>query len=207
MNALWPKTPIRLFTLAVAMVFAQCARPVSAEDAESVPNVAKKQAKLYSGKVVLLNEALKERKVKSGDEFSELVALETDSGELIPIIPDWRGRAFFQDKRLRDRRVDLVGFRQKDVPLLQVLVVYTFDEKGVRQYMDYWCDVCSIPMYEIKPCECCQDEIRIRFQPQKLPGYITRQLESEGDAAGSSKDSKTKGDEAAGESTTEARTP
>jgi hypothetical protein len=48
-------------------------------------------------------------------------------------------------------------------------MVFTFDEAGVRQYTDYWCDICSIPMYEIQPCECCQGDIRLRFQPQDLP--------------------------------------
>ena len=42
----------------------------------------------------------------------------------------------------------------------------------VRQYFDYWCDICSIPMYEIKRCECCQGPIRMRFQPRGLPSYI-----------------------------------
>jgi len=27
-------------------------------------------------------------------------------------------------------------------------------------------------MYEIKPCDCCQDPIRIRYQKQALPDYI-----------------------------------
>ena len=51
-------------------------------------------------------------------------------------------------------------------------MVFTFDDKGVRQYTDYWCDICSIPMYEIKPCDCCQGEIRLRFQPQELPDFV-----------------------------------
>ena len=46
--------------------------------------------------------------------------------------------------------------------------VYTFDDKGRRHYTDYWCDICSIPMYEIKPCDCCQEEIRLRSEPQEL---------------------------------------
>lgn len=127
---------------------------------------------LFSGKVVSLQEALKRRGVKAFDEFKSQVALETDDGELIPIVPDWRGRAFFQDERLRDRRVDLVGTRQKAAPYLQVLMIFVFDDKGTRQYMDYWCDICSIPMYEIKPCDCCQAEIRFRTQPQELPSFV-----------------------------------
>ena len=127
---------------------------------------------LFSGKVVILQDALKRRGINSFDEFKKQVVLETDSGELIPIVPDWRGRALFQDERLRDRRVDLVGARKKGVPYLQVLMIFVFDEKGTRQYMDYWCDVCSIPMYEIKPCDCCQGDIRLRLQPQELPKFV-----------------------------------
>jgi hypothetical protein len=123
---------------------------------------------------VLLAEALKRRGIKSFGEMKDQVALETDAGELIPLVSDWRGRAFFQDERLRNRRVDLVGTRQAGVPYLQVLMVFTFDEKGIRQYTDYWCDICSIPMYEIKPCDCCQAETRLRFQPQDLPDFVEK---------------------------------
>lgn len=129
---------------------------------------------LFSGKVVFLQEALKRRGVKAADEFKAQAVLETDSGELIPIVPDWRGRAFFQDERLRGRRVDLVGSRQKAAPYLQVQMVFVFDEKRTRQYMDYWCDICSIAMYELKPCDCCQEEIRLRFQPQALPEFVKK---------------------------------
>jgi hypothetical protein len=98
--------------------------------------------------------------------------LDTPAGELIPIVPDWRGRAFYQDEKLRNRKVELVGYRRPGVPFLQVLMIFTFDKEGTRQYTDYWCDICSIPMYEIKPCECCQGDIRLRFQPQALPDYL-----------------------------------
>ena len=129
---------------------------------------------VFSGKVVILQEALKRRGVKADEEFKSQVALETDSGELIPIVPDWRGRAFYQDERLRDRRVDLVGTRRKAAPYLQVLMIFVFDDAGTRQYMDYWCDICSIPMYEIKPCDCCQADVRFRTQPQELPSFVKK---------------------------------
>ena len=93
-------------------------------------------------------------------------------GDLIPIVPDWRGRAFYQDKRLRDRKVELVGFRKPGVPYLQVLSIFTFNDRGERQYTDYWCDICAIPMYEIKKCDCCQGPIRLRFQNKGLPDYL-----------------------------------
>ena len=128
------------------------------------------------GKVVIVQDALKRRGVKAYDEFKSQVTLETDDGELIPIVPDWRGRAFYQDERLRNRRVDLVGTRKKAAPYLQVLMIFVFDEMGTRQYMDYWCDICSIPMYEIKPCDCCQAENRFRTQPQELPAFVKKKV-------------------------------
>jgi hypothetical protein len=127
---------------------------------------------LLKGKVVFVVDALKRKGLKPADEMKGQVVLETDEGELIPILADWRGKAFFQDERLRDRRVELVGSRKPGVPYVQILMVFTFNEAGAREYTDYWCDVCSIPMYEIKPCECCQGEIRLRFQKQALPEYL-----------------------------------
>ena len=130
--------------------------------------------RLYRGKVVLAQDALKKRGVKVADEMKEQAVLETLDGDLIPIAADWRGRAFFQDKRLRDRRVDLVGYQRQGIPWLQVLIVYVVNEKGEREVMDYWCDICAIPMYEIKDCECCQGPIRLRLQPGKLPDYLEK---------------------------------
>lgn len=130
---------------------------------------------IVSGKVVALRDALTRRGIKSyAEELKGQVVLVTRGGELIPIVPDWRGRALYQDERLRDRPVDLVVNRRKGVPWVQVLSIYTFDDKGVRNITDYWCDVCSIPMYEIKDCECCQGPTRLRFRPQELPKDLSR---------------------------------
>ena len=140
-----------------------------ATDSPKEPAPAKK---LFKGKVVQTHDALQRRGVKAyPEELKNQVALETVD-ELIPILPDWRGRAFYQDERLRDRDVELIGFRRAGLPYLNVLAVYTFDDKGRRHYTDYWCDICSIPMYELKPCDCCQEEIRLRSEPQELPKNI-----------------------------------
>jgi len=88
-------------------------------------------------------------------------------------------------KRLRNRKVELVGTQKPGVPYLQVLMVFTFDDKGERKYTDYWCDICSIPMYEIKPCDCCQGPIRLRFQSKPLPSYLPEAKE-DGAPAGKS---------------------
>ncbi len=151
--------------------------PNTTASARSKPPATAIDKQLFSGRVVLLREALKRRGVTTSSNFDKQVVLESLSGELIPIIPDWRGRAFYQDKRLRNRRVDLVGFRRPGIPYLQVLMVFTVDKrknKEVRSYFDYWCDICSIPMYEVKMCECCQGPIRMRFQPRALPSYLKK---------------------------------
>ncbi|MGE0378990.1 MAG: hypothetical protein AB7Q45_26615 [Planctomycetaceae bacterium] len=129
---------------------------------------------LFTGRVVLLEEALKRRGLHVAAEMAGQAVLETEHGELVPLLADWRGRAFFQDERLRNREVELVGSRRPGMPYLNVLMVYTFDKDGTRQYTDYWCDICSIPMYEIQPCDCCQGDIRLRFQPQNLPEELHR---------------------------------
>jgi hypothetical protein len=136
--------------------------------------ISRPPKELILGKVVLWRNALKKRGITAFEEFDKLVVLETMDGQLLPIVPDWRGRAFFQDSRLRDRKVELIGYRRPRASTFQVLMIFTFDEKGIRQYTDYWCDICSIPMYEIKPCDCCQADIRIRYQPKGLPEYITQ---------------------------------
>jgi hypothetical protein len=129
---------------------------------------------IVSGKVISLVEALKQRGIKTySEEIKDQVVLVTRSGEILPIVPDWRGRAFYQDEHLRNRPVDLVVNRRKGVPWLQVLSIYVFDENNVRSIMDYWCDICAIPMYEIKDCECCQGPTRLRLRPQELPKDIT----------------------------------
>lgn len=139
-------------------------------DSDSAERAEEPEREILSGKVVLLSEALKARKIKSyAEEIKGQVVLVTENGELFPIVSDWRGRAFYQDERLRDRPVELVVNRHRGVPWLQVLSIYLRDEDGVRSIFDYWCDVCSIPMYEIKECECCQGPIRLRLRPQELP--------------------------------------
>ncbi len=147
-------------------------RSAAANAEQSKPEVAKE---LVSGKVVMLVDALQRRGIKATSEMKDQVVLETATGDLWPIVADWRGRAFFQDERLRNRAVDLVVRRHVGVPYLQVLMIFTFNEQGEREYTDYWCDICSIPMYEIKPCDCCQAPIRLRFQKQDLPAYVKPQ--------------------------------
>lgn len=159
-----PKADAKPATNAAAIADAPATDEQPADDAVK---------EIVSGKIVLLTDALKMRGMKSyAEEIQGQVVVVTADKELIPIVPDWRGRAFYQDDRLRDRQVDLVVHRRPGVPWVQVLSIYTFDDKGTRNITDYWCDVCSIPMYEIKDCECCQGPTRLRYRPQELPQNV-----------------------------------
>lgn len=154
------------------LLIAGALTPARTEEPRAEPTEAEPPKRLYTGRVVLLEEVLNERKIPSHEETGKHVVLETPDGTLIPILADWRGRAFYQDERLRNRKVELIGYHRKGLPYLSVLAVYTFDEAGKRMYTDYWCDICSIPMYQIQLCECCQGDVRLRFQEQELPDYI-----------------------------------
>lgn len=116
-----------------------------------------------AGKVVWLSDALKRRfDVKTDDDVSHaVVALETDDGQLWPIVKDARGRSFYSDERLRDIDVELLVRRYEGSPMIQVVRIYTLKPDG-KYELDYWCDVCSIAMYELKACECCQGPTRLR---------------------------------------------
>jgi hypothetical protein len=52
-------------------------------------------------------------------------------------------------------------------PLAQVIRVLKRQPGGRLVEIDYWCDICSIPMFTLKPCECCQGETRLRERPVK----------------------------------------
>ncbi len=77
------------------------------------------------GRVVWMAEALKRRyNVETDTDASVwLVALETDKGELHPLINDVRGRAFRTDARLRDVDMELIVRRYAGSPMLQVIRV------------------------------------------------------------------------------------
>ena len=142
------------------------------DDVSTVDSADEPEKQLFTGSVVFLEDALTERGLETYTETGRHVVLKTDDGELLPILADWRGRAFYQDEKLRDRKVELIGFYREQLPYLNVLAIYTFNEEGHRQFTDYWCDICAFPMYMIQPCECCQGDVRLRFQTQELPDYV-----------------------------------
>ena len=115
------------------------------------------------GRVVFLSDALERlHGVKSVAAAREnTLVLETPGGKLYPLVEDKRGHAFRLDERLMGQPMELLVRRRADVPAIQVIRVYAIDN-GERFQVDYWCDVCAIEIYELKPCDCCQGPIRLR---------------------------------------------
>ena len=69
------------------------------------------------GRVVFLAEAMeKQRASRSVPEAKDrILALETEKGELIPLLEDVRGRAFRRDERLRKMQVELLVRRYRSL--------------------------------------------------------------------------------------------
>jgi len=118
------------------------------------------------GKVVWLDEALKRLHGITSEPDAEKtqVVLETADGHLWPLAQDTRGRSFVVDERLREIELDLLVRRYQSAPFLQVIRVMRPTKDGLVD-VDYWCDICAITMYILKPCECCQGESRLRERP------------------------------------------
>jgi hypothetical protein len=121
------------------------------------------ETEVLQGRVVYLAEAL-ERKfaIKSSPDARErILALEMKEGVLVPLVEDSRGRAFRADKRLREIDVELTVRRYAGSPAVQVIRVCELAKDG-KYEIDYWCSICSIAMFELKECECCQGPIELR---------------------------------------------
>lgn len=124
------------------------------------------RTEVIRGKVSWLAEIL-ERSfgISTVPEVSQqALAILSKDGHVYPLVENIRGRAFRKDQRLRDRELEIWVRRHDRQPLVQVLRIIEHREEG-RFELDYWCDVCAIPMYETGPCDCCQDHNRLRERP------------------------------------------
>jgi hypothetical protein len=90
-----------------------------------------------------------------------VLVLETPKGELHPLVEDIRGRGFRRDPRFRNIDVELVVRQHPGVPFIQVVRLFQLRD-GAKYELDYWCEICSIAMFELKECECCQGPIELR---------------------------------------------
>jgi len=115
------------------------------------------------GKVVFLAEAFeKQTGIRAVPEARErILALQTADGTLVPILEDTRGRAFRRDERLREMTIELDVRRYRTSPAVQIIRTLEVTKEG-RYEIDYWCDICAIPMVEKKDCECCQGPVELR---------------------------------------------
>jgi hypothetical protein len=153
-----------LVVVASAGRMARADEPAKDEGAKEA--VAQQESVLWlRGRVVWLAEVLESRGARSvPDARQRTLALETDQGELIPILEDSRGHAFRADDRLRKMEVELLARRLPGTSVVQIIQVVEVTKNG-RFEVDYWCDVCAIAMFELKPCDCCQGEIELRRRP------------------------------------------
>jgi hypothetical protein len=158
--------PTSAVTLHAQTVESRSATPDAApatDGADSNTSGAKYTTESIAGQVVWMADALERRfGIKTdADGRESIAALETPAGDLYPIVKDFRGRGFLLDPQLRDRDLELVVRRFPGSPMIQIVRVYSLKE-GKKYELDYWCDICAIPMYELKACECCQGPTRIR---------------------------------------------
>ena len=134
-----------------------------ARSADGAPAVPAYRIETLRGRVVWMASALRRRfGIESDEDAAEsTAALEATDGILYPLVKDFHGRGFWLDPRLRDIDVEIAARRYDKSPAVQIVRWYAIKE-GRKYEVDYWCDVCAIPMYELKACECCQGETRLR---------------------------------------------
>lgn len=167
---------LRVVTCAIA-VCSSCV--LAAEDPSRVEpsqsesskgNAARYSTRTLTGRVVWAAEALARRHgVQSVPEAADrILAMETRDGQLIPLIEDKRGRSFRLDERLRGIDVELLVRQYEGTTLAQVIQIFALRKDG-KYELDYWCDICAIAMFELKPCDCCQGDTELRARKVVQP--------------------------------------
>jgi hypothetical protein len=169
--------PLAVILAALALVtIGEVRVPAAAEPADKSPSAAQDPdlpaadtpayaTETLEGRVVWLEDALARQLGVTTEPTAAgtSVVLETPDGRLMPIIPDVRGRAFAVDERLRNQNMRLLVRRYLKAPMIQVIRVFVPKDDGLYE-LDYWCDICAIPMYIQKACECCQGPNRLRLE-------------------------------------------
>ncbi len=161
----WRPLRVRCSHAAHAILFLVAALPIALDGQASVrADEPEYRNETLRGRIVWVAEALQRRYgiSTSPDVAEQLLAIETRDGELVPLVEDVRGRAFRRDARLRELEdCELLVRRYAAMPLVQVIRVFSH-EGGKKYELDYWCEICAIAMFELKPCDCCQGEIELR---------------------------------------------
>ena len=115
------------------------------------------------GRAVYLSEAFeKQTGIAAVPEARQrIIAIEAADGTLVPLLEDARGRAFRSDERLRQMDLELLVRRYSTSPAVQIIRVLEVTKEG-RFEIDYWCDICAIPLVENRECDCCQGPVALR---------------------------------------------
>jgi hypothetical protein len=136
------------------------------------PRRAYQETKLR-GKVVPYKPALERMlQIKLAKTWGEdLLALETDDGKLLPILPTEEARFFYQDPQMHNRPVELKVRIHERTSGLQLIEFNTVKD-GKLNEIYYWCDVCAIKLFASEPCVCCQGPLEVREHPVGEPFQI-----------------------------------
>lgn len=118
------------------------------------------------GQAVLYGPALRKRlKLELVDDsLDKVVAYETKEGRLIPILPTEAGLFFLRDERVRNKPMRITARIHKNDSALEVITFHSLVD-GKPNEIYYWCEICSIQMYHLKDCDCCQGPIELREHP------------------------------------------
>ena len=156
-----PMRCLALFAICIVVLFSS-SWSIAAEQPKQTTK-RKYVTRSIRGRVVWLAEAMQRlHGVKMVSEAAERVAaLETSDGKLFSLVEDLRGRSFRSDKRLRGVEVELLVRQYVGAPSVQVIQVFAVKKDGKYEVF-YWCDICAITMFELKPCDCCQGPIELR---------------------------------------------
>ena len=98
------------------------------------------------------------------DSLDKVVAFQTEDGRLIPILPTDSGLFFLRDERVRNRPMRITARVRDKVAGLEVITFHSLVD-GKPNEIYYWCEICSIQMYHLKECDCCQGPIELREHP------------------------------------------
>jgi len=92
-------------------------------------------------------------------------ALKTDDGSLYFFTSKDPRSKIFQDSRVRQRRLRVVGWLgEKNV--IEITKVYSV-KNGQLYNIYYYCPICNIKAYAGGPCWCCQEEFEFHEDPVK----------------------------------------
>lgn len=122
-----------------------------------------------NGKVIDLATALREAGVSADAQAAEKqFVLRRNDHTIQPLLCDDASRAFFLDKRLRDRNVEIQARVYSGLPYVQVLT-FKIEHEGKLRTPEYYCETCTISVRFPQACPCCQGPMELRMKPEEEP--------------------------------------